>query len=364
MVRNKRFGLIRLLVVVIVLLLVLLLGVGGLGTWWYYVRPSRTGAVPIQAGKQTAVTGLAVRTPVPSEVVASATPRPTPVVTQAIPVVDPPVVSLSLSSDTIEEAGGRVTVIAHLSRVNESDVSVSLEFGGSATGERNDYTVSTDTIIIPAGSRRGQTIITGVADSDMEEDETVMINIAGAMNAARGDGSQVMATIVESDPGPNLVLVASPVTIMESGGQAYVTIVVSEPSSGDIGVTLSFAGSAEFGSDYYADAQFILIPAGSRTGTAAVVTGLPDNIVEGEEAILVSIESIRSESDDIYVCGQVEEGGRSRLGDRVQLGSAALNVGRAGCLVVDFRTIIIHEGGKTRGRSISDASRVAASVLT
>lgn len=363
--RDNRFGLVSLLVVVIVLLLVLLLGVGGWGAGWYYVRPSMTRVTPMQAATQTAVLGLTVRTPVPSELVANATSQAPAAVAQGTSVADLPLVSLSLSSDTIEEDGGIVTVTAHLSRVNETDVSVKLEFSGSATGERDDYTVSTDTIIIPAGSRSGNTLITAVGDTDMEEDETVVINIGSAVNAARGDGSQVTATIIQSDPRPlSLVLVTSPVTIMESGGQAHVTIVVSEPRSGDIGVTLSFAGSAEFGSDYYADTRFILIPAGSRTGTPAVITGLPDKIVEGEESILVSIESIRSESDDVYICGEVEEGGRWIPGDRDQLGSAALSERRAGCLVADFRTIIIYDGHITRGRSVSDVDTVWASRLS
>lgn len=39
-----------------------------------------------------------------------------------------------------------------------------------------------------------------------------------------------------------------------------------------------------------------------------------------------------TESDTVYVCGELDDDGRSILGDRVHLGSASLNVRRAACL--------------------------------
>ena len=284
-----------------------------------------TGVDLIQAGEPTAITDLELLMPVPLEIKASATPQVTAPVVQDTPLSDLPLVSLSLSSDTISEDGGIATVTAQLSRVNESHVNVKLEFSGSALGEGHDYSVSSNIIMIPAGNRSGNSLITGILDSDIEGDETVIIHIGEVDNAAREDGEQVKITIVQTNPGPNLVLVASPVTIMESGGQAQVTLVVSETLSADITVNLSFAGSAEYGTDYYVDSRFILIPAGSRTGTPSTIVGLPDNIVEGEESIRVSIENIISDSHDTYVCSEVQEDGVSIIADSGDLGSAALN---------------------------------------
>ena len=362
-VGNKKPRLIRILVSVIVLLLLLLVGLGGLGAWWYYERSPMTVVDPIQGGEPTAITDTELLNPVPLEVEASGTPQVTALMVQDIPLSDLPLVSLSLSSDTISEDGGTAKVTAQLSGVNESDVNVKLEFSGSANGGGHDYSVSSNIIIIPAGSISGNSLITGILDSDIEGDETVIINISEVDDAAQEHREQVKITIVQTNPGPKLLLVASPVSIMESGGQAQVTLVVSETLSADISVHLSFAGSAEYGTDYYVDSRFILISAGSRTGTYSTIVGLPDNIVEGEESIRVSIGNIISDSHDTYVCSKVDEDGVSIIADSGDLGPAALNQRRAGCLVVEFRTIIINENQNNRDRSISDGVLVQSSGL-
>lgn len=362
--RGKRPRLMIILVGVIVLLLLLLLGVGGYGAWWYYVKSPMTKINPMQTSEPTIIVETLLATPIAPEIAASSTLTVTAPVVQVTRLSDLPIVSLSLSSDTISETGGSTTVTAQLSHVSESNVDVKLKYSGSATGQGKDYSVSSNIITIPAGSIRGNSLITAIPDSDIEGEETIIINIAEVDNAAPEEGSQVTTTIVQTNPGPNLILVVSPVTIMESGGQAHVTLVVSETHSSDIGINLSFAGSAAYGKDYHADSRFILISAGSRTGTPAIITGLPDNIVEGEESIRISIESITSESHDIYVCAHVDEDRMQILGDSVQLGSAALNQLRAGCLVVDFRTIIIDENNKNRGRSISDAHKPRGTDLS
>lgn len=370
-VRNRKSRLISILVGVIVVLLVIL---GGLGAWWYYMRPATmvatplstdepsvsgvaTGATPVPTDELITVTVMAVKTPVPSVVVPSATPQATAALVQETAIADPALVSLSLSSDTIVEDGDSVMVTAHLSGVALLDLHIKLELSGSATGQRIDYTpgtdtftdpadlhlalkssgsatgkrvdytLSADTIRIPSGGRSGYVLLTGEPDSDIEQDETVVIAIGDVANPWRSDGSQVMITIVQTEPIPSLVLVTSPVTIAESGGQAEVTIVASEPTSEELGVTLSFTGSAEFGRDYDTDTQFVLILTGSRTGTLATITGLPDNIAEGEEAIVVGIEKINSESYGVYrICGKVSAG-----------------QWRDACISTDFRTIIIRE---------------------
>ena len=351
--RGKRPKTVRLLVGVIVVLLILLLAVGGMGAWWYFLRPSIAGGAPVNSDRQIAVTGQGATPSVLPTVRTSATRQATATIARGTLILDPALVSLSVSSDKLAENGGSVIVTAHLSRVNASDVSVHLEFSGSAKAGKDDYTVSSNVIIIPAGTTSSNSLITGIRDSDIEGDETIIIKIGAVDNAARSDMAHVTVTIVQSNPGPNLILVASPVTIAEAGGQAQVTLVVSEAHSEDIGINLSFGGSAKFGSDYHSDSRFILISAGNRTGTPATITGLPDNVVEGEEVIRVSIESITSGSHDTYVCSKSSATGQSIPSDRAQLGSAALNEQRAGCLVVDFRTIIIKENRNNKRRSIS-----------
>src|SRR5438034_4210045 len=67
---------------------------------------------------------------------------------------NPPTVTLSLSGDPMAEAGGVATVNATLSVPSGQTVTVNLDFGGTAT-VTSDYTRSTNSIVLPAGSTNG-----------------------------------------------------------------------------------------------------------------------------------------------------------------------------------------------------------------
>ena len=366
--RDRRSRLINLLVAVNVLLLLILLGVGGFGAWWYSTRPLTAEATPIQVHEPTAVPGFALKTPAPSVVVPSATPQATTQSTaellQTAPTAIPPSVNLSISNRTIEEGGASTTVTTWLTRIHESDVSVKLVFSGSAqrardvgstwsaTGQRADYTLNTDTINIPAGNKSWTTQITATADSDFEEDETIVINIGTVTNAVRGDVSQVIVTIAQTEPPPILMLVSNPIVIREDGEQAQIAVVSSASISVDFEVDLFFKGDAMLGRDFHADGRSILISAKSQTGTPITITGMPDNTVEHEEIILIGIERIATENYAVYHCNKVDNE-PDLLGDRWQPGESAVNlagmehssldVPRPACLVTDYRTIIIRE---------------------
>ena len=381
--RVKSPRLISILIGVIVLLLLLLLGVGGYGAWWYFTRPSTAEATPIHVDDATAVPGLALKTPLPSVVGPSTTPQattqPTAELLQTTPSVDPPLVNLSISNRTIEEGGASTTVTTWLSRIHEENVSVKLVFSGSAqrardvdsawsaTGHRADYTLTTDMINIPAGNKSWTTQLTATADSDIEEDETIVINIGTVTNGARGDASQVIVTISQIEPIPILMLVSNPIVITETGNQAQVAVVTSASISVDFEVGLFFAGNAMLGRDYHVDGRSILISADSQTGAPITITGILDNTVEHEETILVGIERIVTENYAVYNCNKFENE-PSLLGDRWQPGESAVNlagmerssldVTKPACLVTDYRTIIIQDAIIPSQENISQDPRI------
>jgi hypothetical protein len=224
-----------------------------------------------------------------------------------------------------------------------------------------------DIINIPAGSKSWTTQITATADSDIERDETILIKIGRVTNAVRGDASQVIVTIAQTEPIPILMLVSNPITIREPAGKTQVALVSSASISVDFEVSLFFAGNAILGRDYYADTRSIRVPAGSQTGTPITIAGMPDNTVEREETILVGIESIATENYAIHYCNKVENE-PSLLGDRWHPGEAAVNLAgmensnldfpTPACLVTDYRTIIILDATIPSQEKVSQGPKI------
>ena len=86
----------------------------------------------------------------------------------------PPTVTLSASPTSLYENGGISTVTATLSKISSSAVTVNLAFSGTATNI-TDYTGSSTSIVISAGSLSNTMTVTSVGDVAIEGSETVII---------------------------------------------------------------------------------------------------------------------------------------------------------------------------------------------
>lgn len=95
-----------------------------------------------------------------------------------------------------------------------------------------------------------------------------------------------------SNNGPMVSLSVSKTSISENNGQAEIKASLSEVSSSDILVNLTFTGSATGnGTDYFTSANTITIPAGSIADSISI-TGVDDTIKEGNETVQVTISSV------------------------------------------------------------------------
>ncbi|MBF0195458.1 MAG: hypothetical protein HQL71_12925 [Magnetococcales bacterium] len=111
---------------------------------------------------------------------------------------DLPTVTLSLNDTTLAEDGGVGIVTATLSEVSTSAVTVTLSYSGTATGSGTDYTASSSTITIAAGSTTGTATITSVDDAIKDISETVIVDIASVTSTYSESGTQqVTATITD-----------------------------------------------------------------------------------------------------------------------------------------------------------------------
>jgi hypothetical protein len=102
-------------------------------------------------------------------------------------------------SSTSEGAGAAHTISVTLSASSSVDVTVPLIVGGSA--ERGvDYTLSADTITIPAGQTSGSVSITPLQDSLFEGEESVELTLGMIEGAVAGTQTQHIVQVGDDEP--------------------------------------------------------------------------------------------------------------------------------------------------------------------
>ena len=109
----------------------------------------------------------------------------------------PPVATLSESTSSFSAsggAGGTDTITVTLSQPTVSGAVIDLSFGGTAT-EGSDYTASSDSIYIPAGSQSGSITLTGNNNLLASASETIVVTMTSVTGAYGEVPQQVTATL-------------------------------------------------------------------------------------------------------------------------------------------------------------------------
>ena len=207
----------------------------------------------------------------------------------------PPVLVFSVDETSIAENGGTatITVSTGTGSTFATDQTITLTLAGTAT-ENDDYTLSPDTLTLPAGSGAEASsvtaTVTGVDDIFREGDETILIS---ASRSGAAIGAQQTLTITDDDDEPVLVFSVDETSIAENGGTATITVSTGTGSTfaTDQTITLTLAGTATENEDYTLSPDTLTLPAGSGTEASSVtatVTGVDDIFREGDETILIS----------------------------------------------------------------------------
>ena len=203
-----------------------------------------------------------------------------------------PSVTLNLTGSPLSENAGIAIVTAILSNLSTQNVTVNLTFSGTAVNN-TDYSASSASILIPAGSLTGAITLTGINGTTFEANESVIIDIHSVNNGTESGTQQVIATINDDDNQPSVTLNLTGSPLFENAGIAIVTATLSNPSAQNVTVNLTFSGTAANNTDYSASSASILIPAGSLTG-AITLTGINDTTFEANESVIVDINSVNN----------------------------------------------------------------------
>ena len=143
------------------------------------------------------------------------------------------------------------TFTVSLTSASTSDVSVHYATADGTATAGSDYTATSGTVTIPAGSTSAHVQVPILGDTAVEPDETFFVNLTNPVNGSITDG-QGQGTILNDD---NTISV-SDVTLAEgNSGTTAFNFIVSLSAAASFPITVNYAtanGTATAGSDYTA----------------------------------------------------------------------------------------------------------------
>ncbi len=107
-----------------------------------------------------------------------------------------PNIVLSTPIDTFAENGGTSSLIVMLDAVSGKDVTVDFNYSGTASG--SDYSVSSNSVVISAGSLSNSINFTGINDATSEAQETIIATVSSVSNGI-GIGTNANLSIIDDD---------------------------------------------------------------------------------------------------------------------------------------------------------------------
>ena len=200
-------------------------------------------------------------------------------------------VSLSKGASSISEASGTTTFTATLSGTSYQDVTVNLDYSGTAT-LTSDYTRTNTSITIPVGNTTGSVSVTAVEDTLDETDETIIADIATVTNGTENGTQQQTVSITDNDAEPTVTIAWSKTSIGEAvTGNSNAIATLSAVSAKEVTVNMTWSGNATLNSDYTVTGSTITIPAGSTSGYVTMNNIADTHYEGGSENIGVTIAS-------------------------------------------------------------------------
>ena len=207
--------------------------------------------------------------------------------------------SLSVADADASEPADNGQFVVTLTEQSDQDTVVAYSVTGTANAGE-DFTPLTGTVTILAGETTAAIDVAVLDDNLLEEAETVVVtldtvNVGDAditVDTANNSGT---VNITDNDVAL-LAIAATATNATELNDNGQFTVSLSNPSDQDTVVTYSVAGTANAGNDYTPLTGTVTILAGETTATIDVAV-LDDNILEGAESVVVTLDSYMGEPD-------------------------------------------------------------------
>ncbi len=213
-------------------------------------------------------------------------------------------IDFAASSQTINESDLSKTVNVELSNVHIVSVTVPITISGGTATNGSDYTVSPNTVVIPAGTTAAVVTITVINDTIVEANETISISLGTPTNALLGIITGHTATITDDDF-PQVSFQSSASATANEGPSTHSVNVALTLSGGGmipnpvtVEITDLPSGTATSGSDYspLANPTTLTFPTGSGDATTQSMnlSILQDFTPETNETINLQLGNLSS----------------------------------------------------------------------
>ena len=179
-----------------------------------------------------------------------------------------------------------------ISRTGSTNASqlVNFQITGTASAP-TDYAPLGTSTIIPAGATFVDLPVVPVNDHTPELSQTVVLTLISATNGAIIAPNVATVTISDNDTNP-LPVVAVTATnhpyAVEGGGNGGFLFTRAGATNGALTISFTIGGTAAAGVRYVPLANSVTIPAG-QTSVSLPVVAIDDNLVEGEQTVIVSL---------------------------------------------------------------------------
>ena len=205
---------------------------------------------------------------------------------------DFPVVSIVATDPNAAEAGldpGTFTI----SRTGPTAaaLTVTLARSGTATSGSDYNAIATPlSLVIPAGAASATVTVTPIQDTLLEGPETVIETINTDPTYTVGSPATATVTIADDDRSTVSIVANDAIATETAGNTGQFTVTRTAPSTASLTVNFTIAGTATNTTDYATIASSITFAA-NETSKTITVTPVDDTITEGDEIVILSINT-------------------------------------------------------------------------
>lgn len=209
----------------------------------------------------------------------------------ALPVVSAQVLGNNIAVEGGADGDNLATLQVSRDVAGASKLTVKLSFVGHARNGR-DYVRIPASVVIPANEASVQIPIVVLDDKLLEGAEDLILRIRPSLRTYQViDSAAATATVnILDDERPILSIKATDPAAAEDGpATGYFTVSRTGPKAQALTVSFGVTGAATSGDDFQA-INSIVIPSGAAS-VKVYVTPLPDQVVEGAETVVVTLNS-------------------------------------------------------------------------
>ncbi|MCB0170274.1 MAG: hypothetical protein KDJ97_06955, partial [Anaerolineae bacterium] len=208
-----------------------------------------------------------------------------------MPSDSPPTVTFEVADFSVDEDAGEAIITVTLSSASGFSTTVDYATSDGTASSASDYATVTGTLTFDPGDILTTFTIPITDDSLYEGNETVLLSLSKAVNAAIGNDGEATLTIIDNEEPPVVEFDREFYTVQESEGNATITVTLSLSAGTDISVDYqSSDDTALAGSDYTAVSNTLSFSAGTTLLTFTVPI-TDDDLFEDDEQLILDLSN-------------------------------------------------------------------------